>query len=52
MTTKTYGQILLQSGKRPKAAYELLQKAAILLPDDAQVAQGLEAARDALANTE
>ncbi|MEE9433065.1 MAG: tetratricopeptide repeat protein [Sphingorhabdus sp.] len=36
MVTHVYGQILLRSGKRPKAAYELLYKAAQLMPDNKQ----------------
>lgn len=47
MVTKNYGQVLLATGKRPKAAMELMQKAAILMPHDAGVAKNLAAARQA-----
>ena len=44
MVTHVYGQILLRSGKRPKAARELLQKAALLLPKNKQVQADLKKA--------
>ena len=47
VVTKYYGKIILQLGTRPKAAYELLQKAAIMLPDDMGVAEDLVAAQAA-----
>jgi tetratricopeptide (TPR) repeat protein len=47
MATHVYGQVLLKSGKRPKAAAELLQKAAIMMPDNRQVAAELKRARAA-----
>ena len=45
MVTHVYGQVLLQSGKRPKAAVELLEKAAIMMPDNAEVAGELVRAK-------
>lgn len=45
VVTKFYGRIMLQLNTRPKAAYELLQKAAILLPEDTSVAEDLAAAQ-------
>jgi cellulose synthase operon protein C len=37
MVTHVYGQVLLKSGKRTKAAYEMLDKAVALLPGDKAV---------------
>lgn len=48
MVTRVYGQVLLKSGKRPKAAAELLQKAANMAPADAEVANDLRRAKAAL----
>lgn len=45
MVTRVYGQILLKSGKRPKAAMELLQKAANMSPQNAEIAAELERAK-------
>ena len=45
MVTHIYGKILLQSGKRPKAARELLQKAALLMPKNKEVQADLKKAR-------
>ncbi len=47
MVTHVYGQILLRSGKRPKAAAELLQKAANMMSDNVQVARELARAKAA-----
>lgn len=47
MVTKVYGQVLLAKGTKPKAAFELLEKASILVPDDKQVAADLKKARKA-----
>lgn len=49
MVTHVYGQILLQSGRRPKAARELLQKAVILMPENRQAAAELRQAEQAYA---
>jgi cellulose synthase operon protein C len=51
MVTRIYGQVLLKSGKRPKAAAELLQKAANMSPDDMVVARDLRHAKLALAKS-
>ncbi len=48
MVTHVYGQVLLKSGKRPKAARELLQKAAILVPGNAEIAAELKWAKRVL----
>lgn len=48
MVTHVCGKVLLKSGKRPKAAVELLQKAKILMPDNSEVAAELKRARAAL----
>lgn len=37
LVTHIYGQVLAKSGARPKAARELLTKAAILMPDNVEV---------------
>jgi cellulose synthase operon protein C len=47
MVTHVYGQVLLKSGKQPKAAAELLQKAALMMPDNDEVAAELKTARAA-----
>lgn len=47
MVTHVYGQVLLKSGKRPKAARELLEKAALMMPDSIEVAAELKTARAA-----
>ncbi len=47
MVTHVYAQVLLKSGKRPKAAVELLEKAAIMMPDNVEVARELLRARAA-----
>ncbi|MEP7348927.1 MAG: tetratricopeptide repeat protein [Sphingorhabdus sp.] len=51
MVTHVYGQVLLKSGKRPKAAVELLEKAVILMPDNVGVARELRQARLAFRNS-
>jgi cellulose synthase operon protein C len=51
MVTRIYGQVLLKSGKRPKAAAELLQKAANMMPDDVDLARDLRRAKLALAKS-
>lgn len=38
MVVHVYGQVLLKAGNQPKAARELLQKAALLSPDDKDIA--------------
>ena len=45
VVTHVYGQVLLKSRKRPKAAAELLQKAMILMPENIKVQRELKAAR-------
>lgn len=45
MVTHVYGEVLLKSKKRPKAAIELLQKAANMMPDNAEVARDLRRAK-------
>ena len=45
MVTHVYGQVLLKSGKRPKAAAELLQKAANMMPDNAEILRELKRAK-------
>ena len=45
MVTHVYGQVLLKSGKRPKAARELLEKAAMLVPDNTEIQAELKQAR-------
>lgn len=45
MVVHIYGQVLLKSGKRAKAARELLEKAAILMPNNAQVKADLAKAK-------
>lgn len=45
--TASYGRILLESGKRPKAAKELLQKAKSMMPEDTGVSKDLAAAQKA-----
>ena len=47
MVTQIYGQLELKSGKRPKAAVELLQKASAMMPDNQEVAAQLKRARAA-----
>jgi cellulose synthase operon protein C len=47
MVTHVYGQVLLKSRKRPKAAAELLQKAANMMPDNVQVTRELARAKAA-----
>ncbi|WP_160352822.1 tetratricopeptide repeat protein [Sphingorhabdus profundilacus] len=47
MVTHIYGQALLQQGRRPKAAKELLQKAVILMPENTQVAAAFRRAQAA-----
>lgn len=47
MVTHVYGQVLLKSGKRPKAAAELLQKAANMMPDNAEIQNELKRAKSA-----
>lgn len=47
MVTHIYGQVLLHSDKRPKAAVELLEKAAILMPNSAKVKTDLAKAKAA-----
>jgi cellulose synthase operon protein C len=49
MVTYVYGQMLLKSGKYPKAAYNILRKASKLAPDRADIAKDYAAARKALA---
>jgi predicted Zn-dependent protease len=44
MVTHIYGQIMQKAGTRPKAAKELLQKAALLMPDNRLVANELRQA--------
>ncbi len=44
MVTHVYGQVLLKSGKRPKAARELLQKAALLVPGNVEITAELKRA--------
>lgn len=44
MVTHIYGQIMQKAGTRPKAAKELLQKAALLMPDNPLVANELRQA--------
>lgn len=48
MVTHVYGQMLLKSGKQPKAAYDLLRKASKLAPDRKDIAADLEKARKAM----
>jgi cellulose synthase operon protein C len=48
MTTQVYGQILLQSGKDKKGAYNLLRKANKLAPDNKEIAKDYAAARKAI----
>ncbi len=48
MTTQVYGQILSQSGKDKKGAYNLLRKANKLAPDNKEIAKDYAAARKAL----
>ena len=45
MVTKVYGQVMLAEGRNRKAAIELLEKAQILMPDNAEVAALLKRAR-------
>jgi tetratricopeptide (TPR) repeat protein len=45
MVTHVYGQVLLKSGKRPKAARQMLEKAAVLMPGDKLVLAELAKAR-------
>jgi cellulose synthase operon protein C len=45
MVTHVYGQVLLKSGKRPKAALELLQKADILVPGNKEILAELKQAK-------
>lgn len=45
MVVHIYGQVLLEAGKRPKAARELLEKAAILMPENAKVKADLARAQ-------
>ena len=47
MVTHVYGQVLLKAGKRKKAAIELLQKAAILMPENVEVQGELKRAKTA-----
>ncbi len=47
LVTVSYGRVLLKAGKRPKAAAELLQKAANMMPDNAEVAADLAKAKTA-----
>jgi tetratricopeptide (TPR) repeat protein len=51
MVTRVYGQTLLKSGKRPKAAMELLQKAASMMPENAEIAMELARAKAAYRNS-
>jgi len=44
MVTQIYGQLELKSGKRPKAAMELLQKAQAMMPENQEVAAQLRRA--------
>ncbi|HNW17449.1 MAG TPA: tetratricopeptide repeat protein [Sphingorhabdus lacus] len=44
MVTQIYGQLELKSGKRPKAAMELLQKAQAMMPENQEVAAQLSRA--------
>jgi cellulose synthase operon protein C len=47
MVTHVYGQVLLKSGKRPKAARELLEKASLMMPDNVELAAELKTAQAA-----
>ncbi len=47
LVTVSYGRVLLKARKRPKAAAELLQKAANMMPQNADVAADLIKAKDA-----
>ncbi len=47
MVTLVYGQVLLKSGKKLKAARELLEKAVLLLPNNTDVRADLKRARAA-----
>ncbi|NJM51711.1 MAG: tetratricopeptide repeat protein [Sphingomonadales bacterium] len=47
LVTLIYGQVLLKSGRRPKAALELFEKADALIPGNSEVATGLKAAKAA-----
>lgn len=47
MVSRIYGELELKSGKRPKAAYELLQKASAMMPENQEVAAQLKRARAA-----
>ncbi|MFC4292263.1 tetratricopeptide repeat protein [Sphingorhabdus arenilitoris] len=47
LVTLIYGQVLLKSGQRPKAALELFEKADALIPGNSEVAAGLKAAKAA-----
>lgn len=51
MVTHVYGQVLLKWKKRPKAAAELLQKAANMAPADVELAKDLHRAKAALAKS-
>ena len=48
MTTHVYGQMLLKSGKQPKAAYDLLRKANKLDPSRKDIAADYAVARKAM----
>ena len=47
LVTVSYGRVLSKAGKRPKAAAELLQKAANMMPDNVAVATDLAKAKTA-----
>jgi cellulose synthase operon protein C len=47
LVTVSYGRVLLKAANRPKAAVELLQKAANMMPDNVEVAADLAKAKNA-----
>jgi cellulose synthase operon protein C len=47
MVTHVYGQVLLKSGKRAKAAFEMMEKAVALMPGDKAILAALAKARQA-----
>ncbi len=50
MATHVYGQVILRSGKRPKAAFELLEKAAAMMQQNRQVQAEFAKAEEAFLN--